>query len=102
MSNEAEVKETEAVEVTEEATKTIAASAVVQGTVTIELREDGALAVNAPGNVLIALAIIKAGEVYLTMGMQDQMRRAAASRPPAIVPGNTGMLDMMKKLGRPS
>lgn len=80
MSNEAEAK----VEIVEEPTKAV--TQIIQGEVTINLREDGALQVNGPQNVLLALAIIKAGEVYLMKNMQDAMRRAETlnSRPPVI------------------
>lgn len=103
MSNDTEIKDAEVIAATPEAipepTRTV--SALVQGAVTITLGDDGSLSVNAPQNVLIALAIIKAGEVYLTGQMQDQMRKAAQIRP-TIVPGNSDMLNMMKKLNRPS
>lgn len=103
MSNESEIKEAEVVgAVPETAAPVQTVSQIIQGQVTITLRDDGALQVNGPQNVLLALSILKAGEVYLTMQMQDQMRRAANQRPPAIVAANTDMLNMMKKLQRPS
>lgn len=54
--------------------------------------ETGALMVNAPPNCLVALAILKAGEAFLTMQLQDQMRGATARRPPAIVKAGAGDL----------
>lgn len=72
---------------------------IVSGEVHIVISANGAMQVNAPQNVLMALAIVKAGEVYLSMQMQDAMRRANAMRPPAIVrPG----ADAMAKISRPS
>lgn len=69
-----------------------AVRAVVTGQVIVVVQPDGAIAVNSPGDILMALAILKAGEVFLEMKMQDGMRQNAAMRPPTIVPAASGAL----------
>lgn len=97
MSNETETAEAEVTP--ENGTEIKEVSQIIQGSVTITLRADGAMQVNAPQNVLLALAIVKAGEVYLTMQMQDAMKRSAALRQPAIVKADAGVLS---RITRPS
>ena len=71
----------------------------VVGSVTISLSPNGALEVNGPQNALMALAILKAGETYLQMQLQDGMRRAQAMRPPTILKAGA---DALAKIHRPS
>lgn len=60
----------------------------------------GALQVSAPPNQLVALAIIEAAKAFITMQMQDGMRRSvAATAPPAIVKAGA---DALSRLRRPS
>ncbi len=92
---EAEVVKGESKEVVEQ---DITPIQIISGEVHIIIDKNGAMQVNAPQNVLLALAIVKAGEVYLASQMIDAMKRSNAARPPVILrPG----ADALSKL-RPS
>lgn len=72
---------------------------MVSGEVHIKIdAATGTLHLVAPPNQLIALAILKAAEIHISMGMQDAMRRARVEAKPAIVRAGA---DALKNL-RPS
>ncbi len=72
----------------------------VEGEVTITVTKNG-LGVKAPANLLIALAVLDAGRIYLEMQYADGLRVQKAKAKPMIVRPN-GMEGMMKRLSRPS
>lgn len=89
MENVKDAEVVDAVPVEAEKVEESGPTPFIAGKVEIIMRPDGALQVNAPQNTAMALAIIKAGETYIQMQMQDGMRRAQALRPPAIVKAST-------------
>lgn len=98
MSNDTEVEEQHVPQRAEEAAPAQPLQ-MVSGEVRIVIDAQGGLQVSAPPNQLIALAIIEADKAFLTMQMQDGMRRAQASQPPRILKAGA---DALAKIARPS
>lgn len=100
VDNAAELKEVDgAAAVAPEQAAPVGPSQLIVGTVTITLDAKGGLGVEGPLNVIQALAIIEAGKVYLTMQMQDAMRRSNAAKPSPLLRAGA---DALAKFARPS
>lgn len=117
MTNETEVKQEAEIKDAEVMTPAVDAAAepaaetipaeplkIVVGRVAIDVTATG-LKVEAPQNLLLALAVLKAGEAFLQMQYQDALRSQMGAQPKILRPGAAapgGMGDMMKRLSRPS
>lgn len=59
----------------------------------------GGISVNAPPNLVIAFGLMEMAKVLLAQRQQEAMRKAP---PPAIIRGDSAMVDKIAKLVKPS
>ena len=75
---------------------------IVAGRVVIDVSGQG-LKVEAPQNLLLALAVLNAGKVFLEMQYADALRGSLKAQPKIVRPGDVGGIGaMMNRLGKPS
>ncbi len=82
--------------------QTVEPMKTIVGKVVIEVTENG-LNVQAPPNLLLALAVLNAGKAFLEMQYTDALKAAMKQAPKIVRPSDSSIGNMMKNLnGRPS
>ena len=76
---------------------------VVMGEIVIKVGPEG-MSVSHPQNLLIALAVLDAGRLFIEMKYTDALKASIANQPKILRPGDAGygLRNMMDRLGKPS